>query len=83
MQRNDRLVRKLQSAIAYLETFQEMYQDKEAPLELVQPLQAVLGMLREIRREIVLQELAAVLRSETRLTAIQKRKVIKIFQLLA
>jgi hypothetical protein len=82
MQRRETLYRKLQSATAYLETFQEMYQDKEVPLELIEPLHAVVSMLHEIRREILLQELATALRSETRWTAIQKEKVIKIFQLL-
>jgi hypothetical protein len=68
----------LQSATAYLETIQEKYQDKEAPLELVQPLHAVIGMLQEIRREILLQELTTVLHNED-----LPRKVVKIFQLLA
>ena len=59
-----------------------MYQDKEVPLALIEPLHAVGSMLQEIRREILLQELATVLRSETRWTAIQKEKVVALFQLL-
>ncbi len=82
MQQRETLYRKLQSAAAYLETCQEMYQDKEEPLALIESLHAVVSMLEEIRREILRQELATVLRSETRLTAMQKKKVVNIFQLL-
>jgi hypothetical protein len=59
-----------------------MYQRKEAPLELIQPLHAVLGMLHEIRREILLQELTIVLHNEDLPTATRKEKVVKLFQLL-
>jgi hypothetical protein len=83
MQRRDIVVRKLQSAIAYLETIQEKYQVKEAPLELVQPLQAVMGMLQEIRREVLTRELTTVLRNEALPAAERNEKVVKIFQLLA
>jgi DNA-binding FrmR family transcriptional regulator len=82
MQRREPLARKLQSATAYLETIQEMYQDKAAPLELVEPLQAVLGMLQEVQREVVFQELMTVLHNETVPVEARKDKVIKLFQLL-
>jgi NAD(P)H-nitrite reductase large subunit len=77
------LAQKLQSAIAYLETFLELYQRKEDPLELVQPLHTVMGMLQEIRREVLLQELTTVLNNEDLPRAERKEKVVKIFQLLA
>jgi DNA-binding FrmR family transcriptional regulator len=77
------IVRKLQSATAYIETIQELYQRKEARLELVQLLQAVGGMLHEIRREVLLQELTSVLHNEALPPATRKEKVVKIFQLLA
>ena len=83
MQRKDIIVRKLQSATTYVETLQELYQRKEAPLELVQPLQAVVGMLQEIRREVLLQELTSVLHNEELPAAVRKEKVGKIFRLLA
>jgi hypothetical protein len=83
MQKRDILVQKLQSATAYLETIQEIYQSKEAPLELVQSVQTVVGMLQEIRREVLLQELTSVLHNEALPTAARKEKVVKIFQLLA
>jgi NAD(P)H-nitrite reductase large subunit len=76
------LARKLQSAIAYVETFLELYQRKEDPLELVQPLEAVVGMLREIRQEVLLQELTTILHNEDLPAATKKEKVVKIFQLL-
>jgi hypothetical protein len=82
MQQRGTLIGKLQSATAYLETIQDKYQDKEASLELVKPLQAVMGMLHEIRREILLQELKTVLHDEDLQPAIKKEKVVKIFQLL-
>jgi DNA-binding FrmR family transcriptional regulator len=83
MQRKDILVRKLQSAIAYVETLQELYQRKEAPLEIVQSLQAAGGLLQEIRREVLLQELTSVLHNETLPTTARKEKVVKIFKSLA
>jgi DNA-binding FrmR family transcriptional regulator len=83
MQQRDILVRKVQSAIAYLETIQEKYQDKEAPLKVVQLLQAVVGVLQEIRREVLLQELTSVLHNEAISAATRKEKVVKIFQSLA
>jgi hypothetical protein len=83
MQRKDIIVRKLQSATAYIETLQELYQRKEAPLEIVQSLQAVVGLLQEIRREVLLQELRSVLHNEALPTAIRKEKVVRIFRLLA
>ena len=67
---------KLHSATAYIETFLELYQRKEASLELVQPLQAVLGMLHEIHREVLLQELTRVLHNEELATAERKEKVV-------
>jgi hypothetical protein len=82
MQRKETLIRKLQSAIAYLETAQEMYQDNEASLELVHPLEAVVSMLREIRQEVLVQELRGILHDEGLPVAIRKERVGKIFQLL-
>jgi NAD(P)H-nitrite reductase large subunit len=76
------LARKLQSATAYVETFLELYQRKEDPLELVQPLHAVMGMLQEIRRQILLQELTAVLHNEDLQETVRNEKVVRIFQLL-
>jgi hypothetical protein len=84
------IVRKLESATAYIETIQELYQRnarrshrKEARLELVQLLHAVGALLHEIRREVLLQELTSVLHSEVLPIAIRNEKVVKIFQLLA
>jgi hypothetical protein len=79
----DLIVRKLQSATAYLETIQEKYQDQETPLELIRPLHAVVSMLHEIRREVLLQELTTILHNEDLPTATRKDKVVKLFQLLA
>jgi DNA-binding FrmR family transcriptional regulator len=72
MQQRDILIRKVQSATAYLETAQEMYQDKEAPLELVQLLEAVIGVLQEIRRDVITQELTSVLENEALPAATRK-----------
>jgi hypothetical protein len=83
MQRRNRLVRKWQSATAYLEAIQEKYQDKEAPLELAEHLHAVIGVLKEIHREVVIQELRSVLNNEDLPATRRKEKVIKLFQLLA
>jgi hypothetical protein len=90
------LVHKLQSATAYVETILELYQRnvrgsqtsrrsqrKVAPLELVQSLQAVVDVLHEIRREVLLQELTTVLHNEALPTAARNEKVVKIFQSLA
>jgi hypothetical protein len=82
MHQQDTLVRKLQTATAYLETAQEMYQDKELPLELVHPLEAVVSILREIRRDVLVQELRGILHDEDLPVAIRKERVGKIFQLL-
>jgi hypothetical protein len=79
----DLTIRKLQSATAYLETIQEVYQDKEAQLELIEPLQAVVSMLQEVHREVLLRELTTVLHNEDLPTATRKDKVAKLFQLLA
>ena len=83
MQRKEILVRKMESATTYVETLQELYQRKEAPLELVQALQEVVGLLQEIRREVLLQELTRVLHNGDLPRAERKEKVVKIFQLLA
>jgi hypothetical protein len=77
------LTRKLQSATAYVETFLELYQGNEDPLELIQPLHAVMGMLQDIRREVLLQELTTVLNNEDLPETVRNEKVVKIFQLLA
>jgi hypothetical protein len=81
--KQDPLARKLQSATAYVETFLELYQRKEDPLELVQPLHAVMGMLQEVRREVLTQELTTVLNDENLPEAARNEEVEKIFQLLA
>jgi hypothetical protein len=78
----DPLTRKLQSATAYVETFLELYQRKEDPLELIQPLHTVMGMLQEIRRKILLQELTTVLNNEDLPETVRNEKVVRIFQLL-
>jgi DNA-binding FrmR family transcriptional regulator len=83
MQQRDILIRKLQSATTYLETIQVKYQDREDPLELAQPLQAVVSVLQEIRREVLLQELTTVLHTKAISAATRKEKVVKIFQSLA
>jgi hypothetical protein len=83
MPRKDTLVRKLQSAIAYVETVQELHRSEEAPLEIIQALQAVVAMLQEIRREVLLQELTRILHNEHLSEAARKEKVGKIFQSLA
>jgi hypothetical protein len=80
--KQDSVARKLQSATAYLETFLELYQRKEDPLELIQPLHTVMGMLQEIRRGILLQELTTVLNNEDLPEAVGNEKVVRIFQLL-
>jgi hypothetical protein len=79
----DLIVRKLQSATAYLETIQEVYQDKDAQRELIEPLQVVVSMLREVQREVLLRELTTVLHNEDLPTTTRKDKVIKLFPLLA
>jgi hypothetical protein len=76
------LAQKLQSAIAYMETFLEQYQRKEDPLELVQPLHTVMGMLQEIRREVLTRELTTVLNNEDLPETVRNEKVVRIFQLL-
>ena len=82
MQQREALIRKLQSATADLETIQAQYQDKAAPLALIQPLHAVMEMLQEIHREVVLQELRSVLHNEDLPAAIRKEKIGALFQLL-
>jgi hypothetical protein len=77
------IVRKLQSATASLETILERYQGNEDPLELAEQLQAVIKLIRGIRREVLLQELTTVLHNEDLPTATRKDKVVKLFQLLA
>jgi hypothetical protein len=79
----DTLVRKLQSATTYVETLQELYQSREAALEIVQALHEVIDLLQEIRREVLRQELISVLHNEALPIAIRNEKVVKIFQLLA
>ena len=74
---------KLQSATAYLETILEMYQRKEAPLKLAEQLQGVIGVIRGIRREVLIQELTTILHNEDLPESGRKEKVGKIFQLLA
>jgi DNA-binding FrmR family transcriptional regulator len=83
MQRNDILVLKLRSATAYVETILELYQSKEDPLLLAQQLKSVSGLLHEIRRELLTQELTAILRNEALPVATRNEKVVKIFQSLA
>jgi DNA-binding FrmR family transcriptional regulator len=76
------IIRKLQSATAYLETIQELYQSNEDPLELAGQLQAAIGVLREIRREVLLQELTTALHNEDLQETVRNEKVVRIFQLL-
>jgi hypothetical protein len=83
MRRRNSLIQKLQSATAYVETIQELYQSKGSPLEIVPLLQAVAGMLQEIRREVLLQELTSVMHNEDLPAAKRKEKVEKIFKLSA
>jgi hypothetical protein len=82
MQQRETLIRKLQSATAYLAAIQEKYQDKEVPLELVEPLQAVVGVLHEIQREVLLQELTTVLHNAALPVKTRKDKVVNVFHLL-
>jgi hypothetical protein len=82
MQQNT-LSRKLQAATTYVETLQELYQSREAALEIVQALQEVIDLLQEIRREVLRQELTSVLHNETLSVETRKERVAKIFQLLA
>jgi DNA-binding FrmR family transcriptional regulator len=78
----ERLVAKLQSAIVYLETIMEVYQSKEDPLELVQALQSVIGVLKEIHREVITQELTSVLSNEALPVATRNATVEKLFQVV-
>jgi hypothetical protein len=82
MQRREILIRKLQSATAYLETIQKKYQDKDAPLELIELLHEVVEMLKEIHREVLIQELRNVLHNANLPAAKRKKKVVTLFQLL-
>jgi hypothetical protein len=82
MQQRDTIIQKLQSATAYLETFQEKYQDKAAPLELVEPLHAVVEMLKEIHREVLIQEVRSVLHDGDLPAAKRKERLVTLFQLL-
>ena len=77
--KQDPLTRKLESATAYVETFLELYQRKEDPLELVEPLDTVMGILQEIRREVLLQELTTVLNNEDLPEIVRNEKVVRIF----
>jgi hypothetical protein len=83
IQRRDILIHKLQSATVYVETLQELYQRREAPLEIVWALQEMIDLLQEIHREVLLQELTSVMYNEDLPRAERKEKVVKIFQLLA
>jgi hypothetical protein len=80
--KQDPVAQKLQSATAYVETFLELYQRKEDLLALVQPLHTVMGMLQEIRREVLLQELTTVLNNEDLPETVRNEKVVRIFHLL-
>ena len=82
MQRKDTVSRKLQSATAYVESIQELYQRKEALLEIVQSLHVVVSLLQEIRREVLLQELISVLHDEVLPVESRKEKVVKLFQFI-
>jgi hypothetical protein len=81
--KQDPLAQELRSAIALVETILELYQRNDDPLELVQSLHVVMGMLQEIRQEVLLQELMAVLNNEDLPEAVRNEKVVRIFQLLA
>jgi hypothetical protein len=83
MHNQEPIVRKLHSATAYIETFLKLYQRKEAPLKLIEPLHAVVSMLHEIRQEVLTQELTTVLNNEDLPETVRNEKVVSIFQLLA
>jgi hypothetical protein len=74
---------KLRSVIVYLETIMEMYESKEDQLLLAQQLKSVSGLLQEIRRGLLIQELTTVLHNENLPETASKEKVAKIFHLLA
>jgi hypothetical protein len=86
----DTLARKLQSATVYIETLTEVYQSqvtlgqrKVPPLELVQALQEVVDLLKEIRREVLLQELTRILHNGDLPEVVRNETVGKIFKSLA
>jgi DNA-binding FrmR family transcriptional regulator len=74
--------RKLHSVIAYLETITELYESNKDQLLLAQQLKAVSGLLREIRRELLIQELTTVLHNKDLPETARKETVAKIFHLL-
>jgi hypothetical protein len=76
----ERLVGKLQSATAQLETILKLYQRNEDPLLLAEHLQGVIGALKKIRSEVVTQELQRVLSTETLPAATRKATGAKLFQ---
>lgn len=73
---------RLRSAIVYLETITEMYESNKDQLLLAQQLKTVSGLLREIRRDLLIQELTTVLHNEDLPGTARKEKVAKIFHLL-
>jgi Sec7-like guanine-nucleotide exchange factor len=79
----DTLSRKLQSATVYVETLMEVYQSREAALEIVQALQEVIDLLQEIRREVLRQELTSIMHNEDLPETVRKERVGKIFKSLA
>jgi DNA-binding FrmR family transcriptional regulator len=78
----ERLVGKLQSATAQLETIRELYQNNEDPLMLAEQLQGVIGALKKIRSEVVIQELTRVVNTEALPAATRKATGAKLFQLM-
>jgi DNA-binding FrmR family transcriptional regulator len=78
----ERLVGKLQSATAQLETIRELYQNNEDPLMLAEQLQGVIGALKKIRSEVVIQELTRVVNPEALPAATRKATGAKLFQLM-
>jgi DNA-binding FrmR family transcriptional regulator len=76
-------LQRFQLATAQLGAVQKLYQRKEDPLKLAEQLQEVMGMVHEIRREVLTQELTSVLHNEVLPAETRKEKVVKIFQLLA
>jgi hypothetical protein len=53
-----------------------MYQRKEAPLELAEQLQAVIGVIQKIRWELLTWELTTILHNEALSAATRKERVV-------
>jgi DNA-binding FrmR family transcriptional regulator len=73
---------RLRSVIVYLETIMEMYESQKNQLLLAQQLKSAIGLLQEIRRELLIQELTTVLHNEDLPETARKEKIATIFHLL-